>query len=104
MSSQKRRRPRNLTKRNIQAAYEHAATLGELKPVKASARRVDGSPLLKPGQVYVTKTGTKYHPEWCHFVAAKWDHDQRLMVTRLTDVGLRTPCDACRVPLTTSRI
>lgn len=99
-----RKPTRNLTKRNIQAAYDHAATLGQLKPVKPSARRVDGSPLLKEGQVYVTKTGTKYHPAWCHFIAAKWDHDQRLLVIRLADVGLRTPCDACSTPLTSSRI
>lgn len=99
------RKPRmsKLTRERIKAAYEHAATLGELKPIKASARRADGSPLLEQGQVYVTKTGTTYHPEWCTLVAAKWDHDQRLMVTRLADVGLRKPCGSC-TPLTSSMI
>lgn len=104
MSRPQKQRMSKLTRTRIKAAYEYAATLGELKPVKPAARRADGSPLLAPGQVYVTKTGTKYHPEWCPMVAAKWDHDSRLMVTLLVDVGLRTPCDSCATPLTSSVI
>lgn len=69
-----------------------------LKLVKPSERRVDGSPVLKDGQVYIMRTGSRYHPYWCDVVAKKWDGNPRgLLVTRLADVDDRKVCQNCSV-------
>lgn len=95
-----RRRPNRLTTRNIQKAYKAAAGLGEITVVKPADKRSDGSPILGEGQVFVMKTGTRYHTRWCDVVAHKWDEAPRgLLVTTLGDVGLRTECGNCLGPL-----
>lgn len=42
------------------------------------------------------KHGREYHTEWCQAVDETWDQAPRgLLVTRLSDVGARTPCREC---------
>lgn len=89
-------KPKNLG--YARRAYKDAAELGELKPVKPGELRVDGSPILQDGQVYVTKAGTKYHPYWCEVIAAKWDKEGKgILVTLLEDVGGRQACRSCTI-------
>jgi hypothetical protein len=79
-------------------AYKDAAELGELNLVKPGELRVDGSPTLQEGQVYVTRAGTKYHPYWCDVIAAKWDIEGKgILVTLLEDVGSRQACSSCTI-------
>jgi hypothetical protein len=57
-------------------------------------------PLLGADQVYVMKRGWEYHTAWCQVVADKWGIAPRgLLVTLLADVGSRTPCRECSLPL-----
>ncbi|WP_459793228.1 hypothetical protein [Arthrobacter sp. AD-310] len=89
-------KPKNLG--YARKAYKEAADLGELKLIKPAQLRVDGSPALQEGQVYVTKAGTKYHPYWCEIIAAKWDSEGKgILVTRLEDVGGRQACRSCTI-------
>lgn len=86
--------------------FPKATKLGPLKPAKIFGVRVDNSPLLAPGQVYVTPYGDKYHPAWCFSIADCWDsRPETLMVSWLSDVaGERDECSACAEPLTSSRL
>lgn len=78
---------------------------GKLIVHKPSATRVDGSPLLKEGEVYVTAYGQRYHTGWCQIIADKWDKTPRgVLVTYRSDVGLRTECGSCTTPLTSSTV
>lgn len=95
-----RKWPNRPTARKVQAAYKAAADLGEIVVVKTADKRSDGSPILGEGQVFVMRTGTRYHTRWCDAVAHKWDEAPRgLLVTTLADVGLRTECGNCQGPL-----
>lgn len=77
-------------------SYVKAKLLGELKPVTPVAYRADGSPLLAEGQVYVTKSGQKYHPAWCAVMADLWkEHPKNLLVSSQRDVGERQQCEVC---------
>jgi hypothetical protein len=82
-----------------QPAQAEARGLGELKPVEPAARW-EGMPVLGDDQVYVMKYGTEYHTAWCQAVADKWEHSPRgLLVTLFADVGTRTWCEDCGLPL-----
>lgn len=82
-----------------QPAQADARGLGELKPVEPAARW-EGMPVLGDDQVYVMKYGTEYHTAWCQAVAEKWEHSPRgLLVTLYADVGTRTWCEECGLPL-----
>jgi hypothetical protein len=82
-----------------QPAQADARGLGELKPVEP-AGRWEGMPVLGDDQVYVMKYGTEYHTAWCQAVAEKWEHAPRgLLVTLYADVGTRTWCEDCGLPL-----
>nr|WP_043795033.1 hypothetical protein [Pseudarthrobacter chlorophenolicus] len=89
------------TVRSAKQAYQKAEELGPIIPVRPTRLRMDRSPRLEAGQVYVMKTGTVYHPAWCSIVAAKWDSDPEglLLITEET-VGQRRECKACEEPLT----
>lgn len=85
------------------ARVNGVAKLAPPKPAEIFGVRADNSPLLAPGQVYVTKSGGKYHPAWCASVAACWDSKpDSLVVAWLADVGQRGECAGCANPLTTS--
>ena len=89
-------------------AERRAAQMGRLLVVDPEGRRTDGSPLLADGQVYVTRTGNRYHVGWCEIIANKWDQGsgptRGIYVTRIHDVGSRTECQSCLEPLTSSRL
>lgn len=91
------------TRKKPREAYADADLLGPLILVKPQGTRVDGSPLLGPGEVYVTRTGRRYHPSWCQIVADRWDINEGIFVSRIYDVGKREECTSC-VPLTTSKL
>lgn len=58
--------------------------------------REDGSPIAGEGQVYVTRSGKRYHTKWCSIMAAHWrDNPGRTFVSALADVGERTSCPNC---------
>jgi hypothetical protein len=95
---ERRMKPKRKSLGYARKAYKDAAELGELKPVKPGELRIDGSPILQDGQVYVTKAGTKYHPYWCDAIAAKWDKEGKgILVTLLEDVGGRQACRSCTI-------
>jgi len=89
-------------------AAKHAEKMGRLIVVDPQDHRPDGSPLLAAGQVYVTKTGQRYHVGWCQVIADKWDQGtgpvRGIFVTSIHDVGGRTECQTCVEPLTSSRL
>ena len=85
------------------AALAKVQEMGELRPVPPAAERVDGSPLLAPGQVYATPYGTKYHVGWCQVVADRWDEQPgRVLVINRSEAGKRGECQSCLEPLTSS--
>lgn len=95
---ERRMKPKRKSLGYVWKAYKDVAELGELEPVKPGELRVDGSPILQDGQVYVTNAGTKYHPAWCDVIAAKWDKEGTgILVTLLEDVGGRQACRSCTI-------
>jgi hypothetical protein len=91
--------------KTVQILKAKAEALGEVVAYKPVAQRVDGSPLLREGEVYVTVYGKAFHPAWCEHVANKWDTDRKgLFVTRRSEVGRRTECASCVTPLTSAHV
>ncbi|WP_458115962.1 hypothetical protein [Arthrobacter sp. D2-10] len=92
--------PKRGTVRNSRQAHQRAAELGELQPMEPASRRVDGSPRVGTEQVYVTRTGTVFHPAWCSSVADKWDtHPEGLLVIAANTAGKRRQCVLCDSPI-----
>lgn len=90
----KKKKPRT-TQQHVGAAYARAKKLGTLTFVTAETRD-DGSPMLDDSQVYVTRTGTVFHTEWCSIVENKWNDDPMgLLVAAETGVGARQRCQFC---------
>ncbi|GEM_PF-4089434 len=53
-------------------------------------------PPLGPGQVYITRRGTAYHPGWCQVVQRTWEFNRpALQVKDGADVGERRLCRSC---------
>ena len=53
-------------------------------------------PQLTPGQVYITRRGTAYHPGWCQVVQRTWEFNRpALQATNRADVGGRRLCRSC---------
>lgn len=95
------RKSANKTVRSARQAYQKADELGPIIPVRPTRLRMDRSPRLGPGQVYVMRSGAVYHPAWCSIVAAKWDSDpEGLLLIADDTVGGRRECKACEEPLT----
>lgn len=92
--------PKRTTVRNRKQAHQRAAELGALLTVEPASRRVDGSPRVGPEQVYVTRTGTVFHPAWCSAVADKWDTQPKgLLVIAADTAGKRRQCVLCDNPI-----
>jgi hypothetical protein len=88
------RKPKS-QQQHVRAAYSRARKLGKLQVVKAETRD-DGSPMLAEGQVYVTKSGAKFHTEWCHIINDNWNKNPKgILVTLQAGVGARLECQAC---------
>ncbi|WP_157372511.1 hypothetical protein [Arthrobacter sp. Soil736] len=86
---------------HVRQVYKDAQDLGPIIPVHPTRLRLDRSPRLAPGQVYVTRTGTLYHSAWCTVVAHKWDNDPDGLILIAEDtVGRRKECTDCEEPLT----
>lgn len=99
------RKKRSPSWKALKRIKDQAERLGTIVVHKPAARRADGSPLLREGEVYVTTWGQRYHIGWCQVVADKWDKDPRgLFVSYLSDVGGRTECGSCDTPLTSSTV
>lgn len=99
----KKRAPSSQALKRFNRVKANASAVGEIIAYKPAGFRVDGSPLLRDGEVYVTQWGLKYHPSWCEAIASKWDKSTKgLFVTRLIDVGGREECGLCGTPLTSS--
>lgn len=99
----KKRGPSSQALKRFNRVKANASAVGEIIAYKPAGFRVDGSPLLRDGEVYVTQWGLKYHPSWCEAIASKWDKSPKgLFVTRLIDVGGRQECGLCGTPLTSS--
>lgn len=97
----KKRPPSKQALKRLAGIKAASAELGPLIVRKPAGLRVDGSPLLQPGEVYVSQWGMKYHPGWCEAIATKWDHAGKgVFVTLLSDVGRRAECGLCAAPLT----
>lgn len=95
------KRPGGATSNAVARAHKTTEALGPITPVHPTRLRVDRSPRLGPGQVYVMRTGTVFHPAWCAVVAAKWDTDpEGLLLITLDTVGGRRQCLSCEEPLT----
>jgi hypothetical protein len=98
-------KPRKPRQGPVYEAYVKAKALGELKPVEPLAFRADGSPLLAQGQVYVTRSGQKYHPAWCTVMAATWEeHPLNVLVSSQADIGDRQLCQPCANPAAPSTV
>ncbi|UPO77197.1 hypothetical protein [Arthrobacter sp. Helios] len=53
-------------------------------------------PPLEPGQVYITRRGTAYHPGWCQVVQRTWEFNKpALQICAGRDVGGRRLCRSC---------
>ncbi|WP_191748861.1 hypothetical protein [Arthrobacter pullicola] len=51
---------------------------------------------LEPGQVYVTRKGTAYHPGWCQVVQRTWEFNRpALQICAAGDAGSRRLCRSC---------
>src|SRR5689334_8286212 len=59
--------------RRAKAARQKAEALGPILEVQPANYRVDGSPCAGPGDVYVTRTGTRFHTGWCRILGDLWD-------------------------------
>jgi hypothetical protein len=67
-----------------------------LIPSAPQRHRDDGSPVAGEGQVYVTRTGKRYHSQWCGVMAAQWrDRPGTVFLVALGDVGERELCPQC---------
>lgn len=52
------------------------------------------APQLKPGYVYATRKGKRFHPTWCIAINGIWkQHPQALYMTN--EMGARTLCPYC---------
>ena len=59
--------------RKARAARAKASALGALPESEPASCRADGSPVARPGDVYVTRTGTRFHAGWCRILGDLWD-------------------------------
>lgn len=92
--------PKKRSWRSAAKAHQRSKDLGPLDAVEPAAHRVDGSPQVGPGQVYVTRTGVAFHPAWCLAVGTAWDDKpEGLFVIAASTVGGRRLCKACEEPL-----
>lgn len=67
---------------------------GTIVPVKPKSRDENRIPVLEEGQVYVARSGIKYHTRHCEVVLQRgW----AMLVTMLSDVGNRELCTLCEV-------
>src|SRR4051812_12708121 len=100
MSPTGARRQPNKTARMRRAAVRHAATLGPIVAVEPAGGRhpADGSPIVGPGQAYVTPTGETFHRAWCGTIGRQWDErPETVKVVDVATVGARRPCRDCEV-------
>ena len=78
-----------------------ADSLAPLPGILASAtRRLAQEPAelapLQPGQVYITRKGTAYHPGWCQVVQRTWEFNRpALQICAGSEVGSRRLCRSC---------
>lgn len=68
-----------------------------LIPSSPQSHRDDGSPVAGDGQAYVTRSGKRYHTQWCGIMAAQWrDYPRTVFLSALADVGERGLCTQCQ--------
>jgi len=76
---------------------DHGARKRPLVPADPQSHRDDGSPVASDGQAYVTRSGKRYHTQWCGIMAAQWlDKPGTVFLSALADVGERGLCPQCQ--------
>lgn len=76
--------------------YRDLDLLGALDPVEPASRGVDGFPELGRDQVYVFKSGERYHSIPCETVMERWDTvPWRVLVVAESGIGKRERCQIC---------
>lgn len=84
------------TGEEVKKEYRRQRQWGPLVRATVWSTREDGSPIADPQQAYVTRSGRKYHTQWCAIMAAHWrDKPGSIYVTKLDDIGLRERCSEC---------
>lgn len=84
------------THEKAEADHEARKQREPLALADPQSHRDDGSPVAGDGQVYVTRTGKRFHPQWCSIMAAHWrDNHGGIYVTMMADVGMRQRCPQC---------
>lgn len=95
----RRQKQQSRTARFRRVAKNHAKTLGPILPVPpARGFDADGWPRIGADQVFVTRSGERYHTGWCLTAIGTADDNLRrlIVISRDTIAGRRICLDCSR--------